>query len=121
VANAVMLGDRRKFTIMLVVPNFDTLETWAKERNLLWRTHTDLLDVADVKAKMEREVMGMMRDLAKYEMPKRVVLLDADFTIENGQLTPTLKVKRRAVEKAYKDLIDKTYSESDAMAGIIEG
>jgi long-chain acyl-CoA synthetase len=120
VANAVMLGDRRKFPIMLVVPSFDTLEAWARERNLTWRTHRDLLDVADVRAKMEREVMGMLRDLAKYEMPKRVVLLDTDFTIENGQLTPTLKVKRRAVEKAYKELIDKTYNESDALAGIVE-
>jgi long-chain acyl-CoA synthetase len=120
VANAVMLGDRRKFPIMLVVPSFDTLEAWARERNLTWRTHRELLDVADVRAKMEREVMGMLRDLAKYEMPKRVVLLDTDFTIENGQLTPTLKVKRRAVEKAYKELIDKTYNESDALAGIVE-
>jgi long-chain acyl-CoA synthetase len=120
VANAVMLGDRRKFPIMLVVPSFDTLEAWARERNLTWRTHRDLLDVADVRAKMEREVMGMLRDLAKYEMPKRVVLLDTDFTIENGQLTPTLKVKRRAVEKAYKELIDKTYNESDALAGMVE-
>jgi long-chain acyl-CoA synthetase len=120
VANAVMLGDKRKFPIMLVVPNFDTLETWAKERNLVWRTHVDLLELADVRAKMEREVMGMLRELAKYEMPKRVVLLDRDFTIESGHLTPTLKVKRRAVEKSYKDLIDRTYNDGDALAGLFE-
>jgi len=121
VANAVMLGDKRKFPIMLVVPNLEALEAWAKERNLTFRAHADLLQLPDVKAKMEREVMGMLRELAKYEMPKRVVLLDRDFTIEGGHLTPTLKVKRRAVEKTYKELIDRTYNESDALAGMVEG
>jgi long-chain acyl-CoA synthetase len=53
-------------------------------------------------------------------MPKRVVLLDRDFTIESGHLTPTLKVKRRAVEKSYKDLIDRTYNDGDALAGLFE-
>jgi long-chain acyl-CoA synthetase len=121
VANAVMLGDKRKFPIMLVVPNFDTLGAWAKQRNLIYRSHHDLLELPDVSAKMEREVMGMLRELAKYEMPKRVVLLDRDFTIEGGHLTPTLKVKRRAVEKTYQELIDRTYTESDALAGVVEG
>jgi long-chain acyl-CoA synthetase len=117
VLNAVMLGDKRKFTIMLVVPNLEALEPWAKERNLAYGSPVELLRLPDVQAKMEREVMGNLRDLAKFEMPKRVVLLDRDFTIESGHLTPTLKVKRRAVEKTYKDLIDRTYAEPAPMAG----
>jgi long-chain acyl-CoA synthetase len=119
VLNAVMLGDKRKFTIMLVVPNLDTLTAWAKERNLAFDSPARLLDLPDVKAKMEREVMGNLRDLAKFEMPKRVVLLEKDFTIDGGHLTPTLKVKRRAVEKTYQTLIDRAYAEGD-LAGVAE-
>ena len=113
VTNAVMLGDKRKFTIMLVVPNFENLSGWAKARNLAFDSPARLLDLADVKAKVEREVMGTLRDLAQYEMPKRIILLEKDFTIESGHLTPTLKVKRRAVEKTFKDVIDRAYAEGE--------
>ena len=120
VSNAVMLGDKRKFPIMLVVPNFETLERWAKERNLSYGSKGELIGLPDVRAKVEREVMNECRDLAKFEMPKKVLLLEHDFTIENGELTPTLKVKRRVVEKRYKDVVDNSYAEADAMAGAIE-
>jgi long-chain acyl-CoA synthetase len=121
VANAVLYGDRRKFAIVLVVPNFDTLERWAKERGLSYGTRAELIEMPDVQAKVEREVMDSLRDLAKFETPKKVVLLENDFTIESGELTPTLKVKRRVVEKRYKDLIDRAYAAGDTMAAAIEG
>jgi long-chain acyl-CoA synthetase len=121
VANAVLYGDRRKFPIVLVVPNFDSLERWAKERNLSYASRAQLIALDDVKAKVEREVMGMLRELAKFEMPKKVVLLEHDFTIEAGELTPTLKVKRRVVEKRYKEQIDRVYATEDAIAAAIEG
>src|SRR5712664_1546165 len=80
IANAVVLGDKRKFPIVLVVPNYEALEKWAGERNLSYGSHAQLLALADVRAKIEREVMGMLRDLAKFEMPKKVVLIEHDFT-----------------------------------------
>src|SRR5439155_1621422 len=107
VASAVVLGDQRKFPIILIVPNFENLERWAKERGLAYASQADLIRLADVKAKMEREVMGGLRDLAKFEMPKKVVLLERDFTIEPGELTPSLKVKRRQVAKHCKAHIDR--------------
>jgi long-chain acyl-CoA synthetase len=121
VANAVVLGDQRKFPIILVVPNFDVLERWAAERSLGHAARAELIALPDVQAKMEREVMGGLRDLAKFEMPKKIVLLERDFTIESGELTPTLKVKRRAVEKNYKQLIDRVYAEADPTTAAIEG
>jgi long-chain acyl-CoA synthetase len=121
VANAVLYGDRRKYPIILVVPNFDNLERWAKERSLSYASRAELIELADVQAKVEREVMSSLRDLAKFETPKKVVLLENDFTIESGELTPTLKVKRRVVEKRYKDQIDAAYASGDAMAAAIEG
>ena len=120
VANAVLYGDRRKFPIILVVPNFDALERWAAERGLSYGTRAELLELADVQAKMEREVMGTLRDLAKFETPKKVLLLENDFTIESGELTPTLKVKRRVIEKRYKDQIDAAYASADALTASIE-
>jgi long-chain acyl-CoA synthetase len=120
VANAVLYGDRRKFPIILIVPNFDNLERWAKERNLSYGSRAELIALPDVQAKVEREVMGSLRDLAKFEMPKKALLLEQDFTIEAGELTPTLKVKRRVVEKRYKDLIDRAYAAGDAIAAAIE-
>ena len=65
--------------------------------------------------------MGGLRDLAKFEMPKKIVLLERDFTIESGELTPTLKVKRRAVEKNYKAVIDRVYADADPTAATLEG
>jgi long-chain acyl-CoA synthetase len=121
VANAVLYGDRRKFPIILIVPNFDNLERWARERNLSYGSRAQLIGMPDVKAKVEREVMSSLHDLAKFETPKKVVLLENDFTIESGELTPTLKVKRRVIEKTYKDQIDAAYTAGDAIAAAIEG
>jgi long-chain acyl-CoA synthetase len=121
VANAVVLGDQRKFPIILIVPNFEQLERWAKERNLTAATPAQLIAQPDVKAKLEREVMGGLRGLAKFEMPKKVVLIEHDFTIESGELTPSLKVKRRQVEKNYKAVIDRAYRDADPTSAEIEG
>jgi long-chain acyl-CoA synthetase len=121
VANAVLYGDRRKFPIILIVPNFDNLERWARERNLSYGSRAELIGMPDVKAKVEREVMSSLHDLAKFETPKKVVLLENDFTIESGELTPTLKVKRRVIEKTYKNQIDAAYAAGDAITAAIEG
>jgi long-chain acyl-CoA synthetase len=111
VLNAVMVGDKRRFPAVLVVPDTDALKQWADERGIPTTDTTALLDQADVTAKMEREVMGTLRDLASFEMPKKIALLEDDFTIERGELTPSLKVKRRVVEERYRDKIDALYAE----------
>ncbi len=111
VVNAVMLGDRRKFCIMLIVPNFEHLDAWAKYKNLAYADHRGLIRMPEVQAKMEREMLKMLPDLASYETPKKVLLLENDFSIENGDLTPTLKVRRRVVEKKYQRQIDALYQE----------
>lgn len=111
VSQAVMIGDKRKFPIMLVVPNFETLEKWAKLKNLLWTNRAQLLAQPQVKAKIEKEVFGSLHGLAKFEMPKKIGLLDQDFSIEGGELTPTLKVKRRIIGERHKALVDALYAD----------
>ena len=109
VSQAVMIGDRRKFPAVLVVPNFEQLEKWAKIKNLLWTDRAQLLTMPTVQAKMDKEVQKQLAGLAHFEMPKKVALLEHDFTIERGELTPTLKVKRRVIDQRYKGLIDSLY------------
>jgi long-chain acyl-CoA synthetase len=110
IVNAVMIGDKQKYPIMLVVPNRDALVAWATERGLPSTDYERLLEHPDAVAKVEREVMGALRDLASYETPKKFALLAEDFSIEGGELTPTLKVKRRVVEQRYRDTIQRLYA-----------
>jgi long-chain acyl-CoA synthetase len=116
VSQAVVIGDKRKFPVVLVVPNWEQMEKWAKIKNLLWTDRSQLLAMPIVHAKMEKEVFGRLQGLAKFEMPKKVALLEHDFSIERGELTPTLKVKRRVIDKTYRDVIDRLYQDESAAA-----
>jgi long-chain acyl-CoA synthetase len=113
VAQAVMLGDKRKFPSMLIVPNFDQLERWATKNNIIWTDRAQLLRMPTIQAKIEREVNKELAGTAHFEMPKKIGLLEHDFSIERGELTPTQKVKRRAIDKHYKALIDSLYEEAE--------
>ena len=111
VSQAVMIGDRRKFVALLIVPNFEQLEGWAKHKGIAFANHTQLIANPEVKAKMEREVLDHLQGLATFETPKKVALIEHDFTIEGGELTPTLKVRRRVIDSKYKPIIDALYEE----------
>ena len=116
VSQAVMLGDKRKFPVVLVVPNFEQLERWAKIKNLLWTDRRQLINLPLVQAKMEKEVLRKLSGLASFETPKKVGLLETDFSIESGEMTPSHKVKRRVIEQRYSGHIDRLYAEGDASA-----
>ena len=111
VVQAVMLGDKRKFPSMLIVPNFDQLEKWATRRNIIWTDRAQLLRMPTIQAKIEKEVNDELAGVAHFELPKKIGLLEHDFSIERGELTPTLKVKRRTIDEHYKTLIDSLYVE----------
>jgi long-chain acyl-CoA synthetase len=113
VSQAVMIGDRRKFPILLVVPNFEQLEKWAKSKNMIWTDRSQLLVMPAVHAMVDQEVRSKLTGLAPFESPKKIALLGSDFSVESGELTPTLKVKRRVIEKNYKSLIDSLYDATD--------
>src|SRR6478672_3221516 len=111
VSNAVMIGDRRPFPVMLVVPNAEPLKAWAARAGLPTEDLERLVSDGQVQAKLEREVRRTLRDLAQYEMPKKFLILSRDFSVEGGELTPTLKVKRRIVEERHRAAIDALYAE----------
>ena len=116
ISQAVVIGDKRKFPVVLVVPNWEQLEKWARIKNLLWTQRSQLMEMPIVHAKIEKEVFGKLEDLAKFERPKKVALLEHDFSIDRGELTPTLKVKRRVIDKTYRDVIDRLYEDESAAA-----
>jgi long-chain acyl-CoA synthetase len=96
----------------LIVPNFEQLEGWAKRQNILWTDRSQLIAQPAVQNMMNEEVMSQMNGLAHFEMPKKIALLEHDFSLERGEMTPTQKVKRRVVDKNYKDVIDRLYAEA---------
>jgi long-chain acyl-CoA synthetase len=111
VSSAVMIGDRRPFPIMLVVPNPAQVKGWVEHKGLPDGDLAQLLDHPDVRQKIEREVRMTLRDLAQFEMPKKLLILPKDFTVEAGELTPTLKVRRRVVEEHNRVAIEALYLE----------
>ena len=113
VSQAVMIGDKRKFPVVLIVPDWDQVEKWAAHKQIVWTSRTELVAMPTVQAKMEKEVKEQLKGLASFEMPKKVLLIEQDFSIERGELTPTLKVKRRVIDKTYKAQIDELYVGAD--------
>jgi long-chain acyl-CoA synthetase len=113
VSQAVMIGDKRKFPVVLIVPDWDQLEKWAAHKQIVWTSRAELMVMPTVQAKMEKEVQTQLTGLASFEMPKKVKLIEHDFSIERGELTPTLKVKRRVIDKTYQAQIDELYAGAD--------
>lgn len=111
VAEAVMIGDRRPYPVMLVVPNFERLAARGigRGREADPADPAALVSDSEVVAFMEAQVLEPLSDLATFERPKRMALLTEEFTIESGALTPTMKVKRRIIEARYAEAIERLY------------
>jgi long-chain acyl-CoA synthetase len=105
----VIVGNRRNFPAALVVPNFETLEVWARQKGVPFASREELIERPEVVALYEQLLQEMTPDLAQFEKIKKIALLPREFTLEAGELTPTLKVRRRVVEEKYKDVIDRLY------------
>lgn len=110
--NAVMLGDKRKFPIVLLVPNLVKLREWATARGISDTDPWALVARPDVQTLLEGEAKKHLRDLAQFEVPKKFLILPREFSIETGELTPKLSVKRRVVEDHYRREIEALYQET---------
>jgi len=111
ISNAVVVGDRKKFVSALVVPEFEKLEGYAKASNIEYTSRKDLIENEKINNFVMSEIGRYSANFASYERVKKIVLLDRDFEIEKGELTPSLKVRRNIVEDKYKDVIDKLYQD----------
>jgi long-chain acyl-CoA synthetase len=113
VDQAVVIGDQRKFPAALIAPRLEALESFAKSHGIKYGETKELLGNPEVIKLFEHEVADRTKDLSHFEQIKAIGLLERELTIDGGELTPTLKVRRRVVAEKYKDLIDRIYAEKE--------
>jgi len=111
IEQALVVGDNRKFCSAVIVPSFEVVGEWAKEQGISFENDEQLVKSDKVQDLFMEVVNNINNDLASYESIKKVTLSDHLFSIESGELTPSLKVKRKIVEENFKDQIDVMYKE----------
>jgi long-chain acyl-CoA synthetase len=116
VNQVVVIGNDRKFASALIVPDWEQLESYAKLKGLNLSTRSEFCRDPRILDLFERQIAARTQNLAQFEKIKRIALLDEELTVEGGELTPTLKVKRRIVDQKYRDVIDRIYSAADIPA-----
>ena len=113
VGEALLIGDKRPFPVLLVVPAFDLLERWAHSHQLKWQSRAELIGLPEVQALYQEEVLRKLSELARYETPKKIILLEREFDLNQGEVTPKLSVRRRVVEEHFRAQIERAYAESE--------
>ncbi len=109
IANAVVVGDGRRFVAALIVPNFEKLEAYAAVHSIAFQDHRELVRDERIQAFIKSEVDRATPFLASYERIKNIAVLSRDFEIEKGEMTPSLKVRRTSISEEYRELIDSLY------------
>lgn len=105
----MLIGDRRMFLTALIVPDFDALKEYADGSRIKYNNTIELTRHPAITGLIEENINQIQRDLANYERVRKFTLLDKQFTIEDGELTPTQKVRRKAIEEHYKSIIESMY------------
>ena len=111
IANAVVIGGRRKFISAIIAPNLEKLEAYAKQNGVAYIDARELVGKAAIQKFLLDEIDRATPHLAPYEKIRKILVLDRDFAVELEEMTPTLKVRRSLVEEKFKDLIDSLYRE----------
>jgi long-chain acyl-CoA synthetase len=114
IAEAVVLGEKRKFPAVLIAPNFSVLETWARGHEVAFSSRQELVGLPVVRVLYEGIVEEFNGGLARFEKLKRVLLVAEEFSAENGTLTASMKLRRRVVEERYQREIDAMYAQAEA-------
>jgi long-chain acyl-CoA synthetase len=104
ISQIILLGDNMKGVGALIVPDFEALHQWAKENNLAFENDGQLIHLPEVQKLYKDETDSRSEALADFEKIKQIVLLEYPFTIENDEMTPTLKLKRHIIAKRYKQM-----------------
>jgi len=111
VSQVVVIGDGRNFPAALIVPDWQQLDGYAQYKGYDLHTRAEFCHDARIIDLFERQIAARTKDLAQFEKIKRIALLEKEFTLEGGELTPTLKVKRRVIDQKFRDVIDQLYAE----------
>ncbi len=112
VNQVVLIGNERKFASALIVPNFDMLDSYAKHKGLKQMSPGEYCNDPKILDLFERQVAAATTALAKFETVKKIALLENELSVDGGELTPTMKMKRRVIDTKYKDVIDRLYADA---------
>ena len=110
VEEAALMADRRKFASAIIVPSFPALEDWAAVNRVPFASREELIATPEVFALYESIVSGVNEDLAQFEKIKKFIIVSDEFSMANGALTPTMKLKRRYIEQRYSKELDELYN-----------
>jgi long-chain acyl-CoA synthetase len=113
VNQVVLIGDGRKFPAALIVPAWEQLESYCRLKGIEVKSRSEMCHHPRIIDLLARQIEKLTPNLARYEKVKRIALLEHELTIEGGELTPTLKVKRRVVAEKYRDVIEQLYEEAE--------
>ncbi len=105
----ILIGDRRMFLSALIVPDFEALREFADSNKIPYKTEQDLAKNDEIYKLLEKDLSKIQRKLANYERVRKFVLLDKPFSIESGEMTPSMKIKRKIIEEKYDYLIEQMY------------
>ncbi len=105
----IVIGENQKFAAALIVPDFEFLRSWCKEKEVPFTTNEDIIRCTEVKERFKKEVKNYNKYFGDTEKIKKFELLDHEWTIETGEITANLKLKRNSIQKKYADIIDRIY------------
>ena len=106
-----VIGDQQKYVTALMVPNFEGLKKYAEEHSISFKDIEDLIKHNQIKDMFEKRFEELQKEFSGFEKIKKFTLLPKEFSIEAGEITATLKLKRKVIQKKYKELIDKMYKD----------
>ncbi|MEQ1762403.1 MAG: long-chain fatty acid--CoA ligase [Pyrinomonadaceae bacterium] len=113
VNQVALIGNERKFAAALIVPNFEMLDSYAKHKGLKQMSPAEYCSDPKILDLFERQVAGVTEGLAKYETVKKIALLENELSVDGGELTPTMKMKRRVIDTKYRQIIDRIYADAE--------
>ena len=110
IEQVMLVGDNQKFVTALIVPSFLHLQAWAKDNGVPYESNTQIVGNEKIKALINAEIGAANKEFGHVEQVKKFALLDKEWTIEDGELTPTLKVKRKIILTRYEALVESMYN-----------
>ena len=105
----VLIGDKRNFLSALIVPDFEAIREYADAHKIPYGSHEELVRMKEIYDMIEQDMSKIQKSLENYERVRKFTLLDKPFSLENGEITPSLKIRRKAVEERYNNLIEEMY------------
>jgi long-chain acyl-CoA synthetase len=111
IAQAAVIGDKRKYASVILSPHFPVLEDWAHANGVAFTSRQELVASAKVRDLYKGIVEDLNKRLAQFESIKKIVIVPDEFTVATGEITPTLKLKRRVIEAKYKQQIEELYQQ----------